>query len=237
MAPCMRSRGFTLIELLVVIAIVAILAGMLLPAVSSVKSAAQGTRCSSNLRQMGLGFQAYVGEQEGFWPDYRWQLRLNDYVNDGGTISPDWTTPVSVPIARCPSSPTTFNGVPLRATYAYTGVYWAFDGSPFFAWGGQPAVAPIHASRVKLPTQKCVLSEYWNYLAVPATGAGALSWGRDQLNDQCTMALHQARGQFLFADGHVQSLAVAITAPALRVQWIWDPMWFSASATASSRIP
>lgn len=69
---CKRIRGFTLIELLVVIAIIAVLAAMLVPALSNARESAKRAFCANNLRQSATGVYVYAGDHDGTVPLPHW---------------------------------------------------------------------------------------------------------------------------------------------------------------------
>jgi prepilin-type N-terminal cleavage/methylation domain-containing protein len=116
--PSRRRRGFTLIELLVVIAIIAILIGMLLPAVQKVRESAARTKCANNLKQVGIGIHLYqdtykklppgwltTGAANTPSPGWSWATLIMPYIEQGNLY-----TSLGVDV-RVPNGPNTSNTV------------------------------------------------------------------------------------------------------------------------------
>jgi len=101
-----RVDGFTLIELLVVIAIIALLMGILMPALSRAKKQGQAVRCLSNLKQIGVAAYLYAQDNEMMVPrdetHGHWMVLFAPYVGGRSNRVVEWT---EVDIYNCPSYP------------------------------------------------------------------------------------------------------------------------------------
>ena len=131
----MKKRGFTLIELLVVIAIIAILAGMLLPALARAREEARKAVCKGNLKQIGLAAIMYANDYKETWPTVG-AGALCDGSEGMGLLYDNYLS--SKNVWRCPST---------DVTVEITGAPYPFDVVSSYMYEGytNPRAEPMRA--------------------------------------------------------------------------------------------
>ncbi|MCK6487070.1 MAG: type II secretion system GspH family protein [Planctomycetes bacterium] len=199
-------RGFTLIELLVVIAIVAILAGMLLPALASVKSAAQSSTCATQLRHLGMATTAYSADNEGLfpktqpWSDGRawsyWDAPLMELLEVPSTYTiGNWLWKHEKSPIACPAKPNirfANPALPSARYYSYAiNGHWCDAGTRTQAQVTRPSDKVLFCDAGTLTTP--YIDVWDSNFCAPTNVFG--QW-------------HRQRGNTLFIDGHVEARAM-----------------------------
>lgn len=207
----LRRRLFTLIELLVVITIIAILASILLPALKRAKEFSHLTNCTSNLRQIGLAYNGYANDWDGWGPvgdetdgSYDWMLLLADGLGtDSNKISSSFMSnkyaPLVMPVLQCASTYKKYNlwGTP---TYAPNKFFTAQNVTPDdFKGYFQPQKFMSTQTAGKLSNLLIFSESLGGPQIIPV-------WGTNQ-NNLFTIA-HTKRLNYLLGDGHVEPAKV-----------------------------
>jgi prepilin-type N-terminal cleavage/methylation domain-containing protein/prepilin-type processing-associated H-X9-DG protein len=204
-----RQQGFTLIELLVVIAIIAILAGMLMPALAKAKGQAHKISCLNNLKQLQLCWTLYTDDSNGHLPPNMATsaASLKDSWVVGSAPTDRSTTNIengclfrynrSVKIYVCPEDKSKVTGTQLPRTRSYA-ISWWMNGLDN---DGKPTI-PTYA-RIKPSTSRAFVFIDEDPQSIDNGSFGIVSAG-DSRWINLPASRHIKGGTLSFADGHVE---------------------------------
>jgi prepilin-type processing-associated H-X9-DG protein/prepilin-type N-terminal cleavage/methylation domain-containing protein len=217
-------RAFTLVELLVVIGIIAVLVGLLLPALNIAREHAKGAQCLSNLRELAQAAFMYAGENDGMCPISRnSMLEEWDFYQSANGIQPGviWQGTTNLAVEQCPSYE--------RRSTTLTDPFTGYNYNTSYLGGGYGEVTPLghpHVRPAKLSTirRSAEIAMFGDGQYTAGTNkymrAPILMSGTD-IGDGASLATraagtqgfrHLGRTNVCYCDGHAESLSMAYTA-------------------------